>query len=629
MTISPNARTVFRNYVMDGVPSSGIHKINKGDERNWGTALENAIDAYSSGAGSIAKATRALLYADLAHAADVMAWVYADSTVGYNGIYRKSLGTGTGSWTRILDLPYDVITATDTGAGTPNAIVATSSIPVSESALILLNMFEANTASPVTVAFNGGSALTIKTASGNDVASGGLVAGAAVLGRISGSTFRMISDQTSAAIQAAAEAAQAAAEAAAASVSLPTTLTPLTIPVTNAAGTLREDLPASDVREFLDLAFVDNYSMPSALNRQPVYVALDGTDDTGGNMYHGFEPEYPFRTKDAALLHAQKHLRFTGRLKGIDMRFGPGRHGGFNLGSNHLQGQEKFPFSIGISSIDPTDWAIFDGITCGTWGNNDIYIEKVDAAYFTATRFTSMSVNNVGYRPMRDIDNNPVYVSYGMYSGLGSYLHGFGNHEIKEPIVNASAFLYASSRGNLLLENGDSPTIFPEFNLVGAAGITSPYKYRAVLGSYMYVPVNPWADLTYATNFYCDATSLSSQTQSGSNVNLNAASGGPCVADSGNTQAGWRLYADGYCEQWGFETLIDLATGRTNAAATITFSKELISVSYLVVGGTNNADVHVSLHGTPLTTGFPLGAYNHNPAATNATARWRVCGYIA
>jgi hypothetical protein len=216
MTISPSARTVWRNYETDGIPSSGNHNISKSDVRTWGTDVETAIDAYSSGAGSIAKSTRALLYADLAHVADVTAWVYADSTAAYNGIYVKVGGTGTGSWTRILDLPYDVIIATDAGAGTANAIVATSSLPVSESALILLNVFEANTASPVTVAFNGGSALTIKTAAGNDVAIGGLVAGMALVGNITGSTFRMVSDQSAAAIQAAAEAAQAAAEAAAA-----------------------------------------------------------------------------------------------------------------------------------------------------------------------------------------------------------------------------------------------------------------------------------------------------------------------------------------------------------------------------------------------------------------------------
>nr|WP_234891281.1 hypothetical protein [Sinorhizobium meliloti] len=189
---------------------------------------EAAIDAHSSGAGSIAKSTRALLFADLAHAADVTAWVYADSTVAYNGIYRKSGASGAGSWSLILPLPFSFIVASDTGAGTPNAIQATTSIPVSSSALVWMNIFEANTASPVTVSFNGGSALTIKTNSGNDVAPGGLTAGMIVMGIVSGSTFRLVSDQASAAIvaaaeaaQAAAEAAQAAAEAAAAGVTLP------------------------------------------------------------------------------------------------------------------------------------------------------------------------------------------------------------------------------------------------------------------------------------------------------------------------------------------------------------------------------------------------------------------------
>ncbi|WP_164850776.1 hypothetical protein [Sinorhizobium meliloti] len=101
-------------------------------------------------------------------------------------------------------------------AGTANAIQATTSLPVSGSALIWMNVFEANTASPVTVSFNGGTALTIKTNSGNDVAVGGLTTGMIVLGIVSGSTFRLVSDQASSAIIAQAEAAQAAAAASAA-----------------------------------------------------------------------------------------------------------------------------------------------------------------------------------------------------------------------------------------------------------------------------------------------------------------------------------------------------------------------------------------------------------------------------
>ncbi|WP_201273259.1 hypothetical protein [Sinorhizobium meliloti] len=210
MAFSPNAETVFA----DGPFGSPLQPA-KSEIRSLLAQYEAAIDAYSSGAGSIAKSTRALLFADLAHAADVTAWVYADSTVAYNGIYRKSGASGTGSWSLILPLPFSFIIASDAGTGTPNAIQATTSLPVSSSALVWMNVFEANTASPVTVSFNGGSALTIKTNSGNDVAVGGLTAGMIVMGIVSGSTFRLVSDQASSAIVAAAEAAQAAAEDAA------------------------------------------------------------------------------------------------------------------------------------------------------------------------------------------------------------------------------------------------------------------------------------------------------------------------------------------------------------------------------------------------------------------------------
>ncbi|WP_318855310.1 hypothetical protein [Sinorhizobium meliloti] len=215
MAFSPNAETVYA----DGPFGSPLQPA-KSQIRALLAQYEAAIDAYSSGAGSIAKSTRALLFADLAHAADVTAWVYADSTVAYNGIYRKSGVSGAGSWSLILPLPFSFIVASDVGAGTPNAIQATTSIPVSSSALIWMNISEANTASPVTVSFNGGSSLTIKTNAGNNVAAGGLTAGMIVMGVVSGTTFRLVSDQANAAIVAAAEAAQAAAEAAAASVNI-------------------------------------------------------------------------------------------------------------------------------------------------------------------------------------------------------------------------------------------------------------------------------------------------------------------------------------------------------------------------------------------------------------------------
>lgn len=203
------AREVWRDFVVDGVPSSGAHKPGKADARNWGTYLEGFLTSVGSNAGTV-KITRALLYADLAHPADTMAWVVQDTTIDYNGIYQKIGASGVGSWTRVSDLPFSFIVATDVGDGTPNAILATTDVPVSESALIVFTVFDANTASPVTVSFNGSAALTIKTNSGNDIAAAGLSAGMQVFGRIIGSTFRLITDQVNSAIVAAAEAAATA-----------------------------------------------------------------------------------------------------------------------------------------------------------------------------------------------------------------------------------------------------------------------------------------------------------------------------------------------------------------------------------------------------------------------------------
>ncbi|MHC2573962.1 hypothetical protein ACVMH6_006290 [Rhizobium leguminosarum] len=211
---APNAATAWRDFNTDLVPSSGNHEPDKKEIRAWGLWLESFITAIGANSGSVFT-TRAALFADLAHAANSMAWVIGDATVAYNGIYRKSGASGTGSWTRVGDLPYSFITAIDVGAGTPNAIQATTPLPISGSALIVMNIFESNAGSPVTVAFNGEAALTIKSNSGNDIVAGGLTAGMQVLGVVAGATFRLVSDQVSPAIIAAAEAAAAAAVAAA------------------------------------------------------------------------------------------------------------------------------------------------------------------------------------------------------------------------------------------------------------------------------------------------------------------------------------------------------------------------------------------------------------------------------
>ncbi|MDH6229602.1 hypothetical protein M2281_000174 [Mesorhizobium soli] len=205
-----NANTIFRDFETDGVPASGPHSPRKVEIREWGGWIEQLHAGIQAGGGLVFQIKAAMT---LGHAANQMAWVIADPVTANNGIYQKLGGSGAGSWVRIGDLPYSFIRASNTGAGTPNAIKATSVMPIPTAdgaALITVNVTDHNTG-PATIAFNGDPPLAIKTSSAHDVAAGGLQPGMILAGYVSGSTLRLLTDQASAAIQAAAEAAQAAA----------------------------------------------------------------------------------------------------------------------------------------------------------------------------------------------------------------------------------------------------------------------------------------------------------------------------------------------------------------------------------------------------------------------------------
>lgn len=176
MSLDLDPNHIFRDFVTDGIPASGKYDPRKAEIRQHLSSIWQAVIA-----------------------------LLADADPG-------------------LTLPNLLIRATDTGAGAPNAIKADTNLPIpagDSTALIALNIFEANSGSPVTVSFNGGPALTVKTNSGNDVSAGGLAAGMIVLGYVTGDTFRVVTDQVSAAIVVAAEDAADRAEAAAATVNLP------------------------------------------------------------------------------------------------------------------------------------------------------------------------------------------------------------------------------------------------------------------------------------------------------------------------------------------------------------------------------------------------------------------------
>lgn len=90
--------TAFRNFVIDGVPGSGANDVWKSEARGIGPIIEQMLGV-GLGAVGVVKATKALLDADLAHAANTTALVYADSIDANNDLYFKVGASGTGGWT--------------------------------------------------------------------------------------------------------------------------------------------------------------------------------------------------------------------------------------------------------------------------------------------------------------------------------------------------------------------------------------------------------------------------------------------------------------------------------------------------------------------------------------------------
>lgn len=209
MAFTKLARDVFAGHDLGGSP----RRIDPQDAAKWGTEIE-ALANLSFSSGRV-YSTKAAMDGDLSPVANTPAIVSGDPTPGNDGLYRKVGGTGTGSWVKVLDFVpgTQFVFATDTGAGTPNAIIATTdrAVSASGSQLVVLSVFEPNTGSPVTLSLPGLPTLTIKTQHGNDPGPGGLVAGP-YFGRVEGTTFRLLTDVVDASIVAAAEAAQQAAE---------------------------------------------------------------------------------------------------------------------------------------------------------------------------------------------------------------------------------------------------------------------------------------------------------------------------------------------------------------------------------------------------------------------------------
>ncbi|MHC1547790.1 hypothetical protein [Phyllobacterium sp. K27] len=221
MTVRP-FNTAFRDFVTDGVPSSGLFKPEKRDLRDTFNNLFSLLTGANSGA--IVRAAKAALDGDLSPTNNVMAWVITAPGEGNpavdDGVYQKVGASGVGSWTKRGPLPYNIINLNNANLGTPDSIQVTTAIGLPSAAygaLYVLNITAANTG-PVTVSVNGTTAKPVVTNVGDPIPAEYFTPGMAVICVDDGTSFRLLSYGDASAIQAAAEAAAAAAIAAAATV---------------------------------------------------------------------------------------------------------------------------------------------------------------------------------------------------------------------------------------------------------------------------------------------------------------------------------------------------------------------------------------------------------------------------
>ena len=237
--------------------------------------------AMATSAGAIVRDTLADLGSVTNPPAHQMAWVTGDATAANNGIYENAGSPSAPDWQRRADLPYGLIHMINTGAGTADAIVATSALPLPTppgAALLTVNILAANTGN---VTLNG---KPLRTNSGNEIAPGGLTAGSIHAFLDLGDHFRLLSDQASAAVLAGAEAAQLAAEAA-------RDQAEAIVGFDGSAETVTFDgassgMAATDVQEAIDelaargssavVATVDDLKAVDTTATQAVYLSLEG-----------------------------------------------------------------------------------------------------------------------------------------------------------------------------------------------------------------------------------------------------------------------------------------------------------------------------------------------------------------
>lgn len=349
-----------------------------------------------------------------------------------------------------------------------------------------------------------------------------------------------------------------------------------------------------------------------------IYISRNGTDEISGPM-HGLTETNAFATFNAAFKHVKKHIRNIGKHNTYTFVFDTG-----NWGDLDISGQDSFPGRICITSkyFDASRSCFADEVG----SVNDVQNTEIDWPSVSTDEYPygtdrwatfgtiktllhngAVDIRGVRFHTLMSYYNHSVRVSdvriiakpntdsqpYAFYCDIQCLMAIVNNVTWEEPVTYNPSPFYCQQQGFLSLENGDGrgadlynwrkTTLV---RLLGVSNITATVKFDVHVAGVFLGGKNVYPQMTYAQKYRLDSTSFA-YSRDLDNVSHwednNFRLGGPCVEQDTLNARGYRIFPNGYGEEWAVIQVNNIASGSSSCAASFTPRLKFNSVPHVLV----------------------------------------------
>lgn len=311
-------------------------------------------------------------------------------------------------------------------------------------------------------------------------------------------------------------------------------------------------------------------------------------------------------------------------------------------------GASVYRYDAGVNSM------FFDGTVETLTSNGFTFTSIFEGSSYTVTRDSSKDTSIL--HPTAWITDNDFEINTsdetfrlplkngteGMFGGgavVGNGMSlGLTNGSQTAGLTSLAYHAGITDRGTLIgvttgygLNIGQSVAGSAGFNGIVTAGITTdPEKSGLVVANAGVVP-DGWALYYYVGETVQNANLIDAGRMQEQITNINAPSRGYLVQSYVNGTSGYRVWSDGYCEQWG-RILISIKQD-----VTVTFLKEFKNTDYAVSHtierysstNVNSTDDTTVLISSVSTTDIKFYSFDAGHDGYTTYTRWKVSGYLA